>query len=140
VKKDPRVTVHGLRQLELRELKHMLCDKGAVEETEALHSGQQGDAAVYNLIASATPWVAGVIGLWLLKPRKGSTKRRKLTLVDEAGNVRSEEISTHVYSSESPSDTVVNALSKLFGLGTDAIREAIGATKEASGQTDQKTG
>ena len=119
------VIMHGLGTLEAHELERLLGRKASLREAEPLGSDQYGDAAVFDLIIQATPWVAGVIGLWLLKPRKGKTLRKKLTRTDDKGQVHETEIYLHEYASESPRDAVVKALSKLFGFGTDVVTKAI---------------
>lgn len=79
------ITIHNLGRLESRELERMLGSQVELQESREVSAGQQGDPSLFNLIASATPWVAGVVGLWLLKPRRGKTTVRKLTRVDESG-------------------------------------------------------
>lgn len=103
----------------------MLREKGELREAEPLHSGRHGDPAVFNLVATATPWVIGVIGLWLLKPRKGKTTRRKISRMDSNGQSQETEIFVHEYVSESPSEAVIKALSQLFGFGSDSVKKAI---------------
>jgi hypothetical protein len=84
-----------------------------------------------NLIATATPWVMGVVGLWLMKPRKGQTVKRKLTAMVD-GKLREEEIYIRVHQSESPSDVVAKALSKLFGVSPSAVVDAINQAQSES--------
>jgi hypothetical protein len=120
-----QVTLHELRRLESRELERLLGEHGLIQESDPLGDNRQGDAAVFNLIVNATPYVAGVIGFWLLKPRKGKTFRLKLTGTDDSSKLREADIYLHEYASESPTELVVNALSKFFGFGTDAVKKAI---------------
>jgi hypothetical protein len=119
------VTVHGLGQLEARELEALLGKSAKAEESQHLGNSQQGAAAAFQLIVQATPWVAGVLGLWLLKPRRGKTFHKKLTGRDHSGKLREEDIYVHEYEEDSPSEAVVEALSKLFGLGSGVIKKAI---------------
>jgi hypothetical protein len=119
------VIVHELGILEGRELKKLLRGEGRLQESDPLSAGQQGDAALLALAIQATPWAAGVVGLWLLKPRKGKTLRKTLTSTDEKGKVYREEIYIHEASSDSPSEAVVKALSKLFGFQKEIVEDAI---------------
>jgi hypothetical protein len=122
--------IHGLGKLEASELQRLLGSHATVQEDRPLGHTQQGDAAAFQLIVQATPWVAGIVGLWLLKPRKGKTTRRKLTRQDESGRLVEEEIYTHEYVSDSPSEAVVSALSNLFGFTSEAVKKAIANATE----------
>lgn len=122
---NPTVTIHGLGKLEASELQRLLDGNASVQESQTLGPTQHGDAAAFQLIVQATPWVAGIVGLWLLKPRKGKTTRRKLTRQEASGKVIQEDIYTHEYASDSPSEAVVSALSKLFGLKNELVKRAI---------------
>ena len=78
-----------------------------------------------HLISTITPYAIGVLGLWLMKPRKGKTEKRIITSKDTKGRTQQEEIYLHEYSSDSPSEAVVKALAKLFGLAPDVIAKAM---------------
>jgi hypothetical protein len=132
---SPTVTIHGLGKLEASELKRLLDGNATVQESQGLGHTQIGDAAAFQLIAQATPWVAGIVGLWLLKPRKGKTTRRKLTRQDESGRLVEENIYAHEYVSDSPSEAVVSALSKLFGLTNEVVKKAIENATRKQGKT-----
>ena len=119
------VTVHDLGQLESGELQEMIGEQAQLTETHRLDAFRQGDAATLNLIASATPWVIGVIGMWILKPRKGKTVRQKISRTDEAGRTYEVEVYLHQYQEDSPKTVVVNALAKLFGLRAEVVGQAI---------------
>ena len=120
------IIIHGLSQLESREVSRALgSTPSRIEETQPVGPGLQGDAAVVNLLTQATPWVVGVIGLWLMKPRTSKTTVRRLTRVDEQGKKHDAEVRISEYSEQSPSDAVVNALAKLFGWHTEAVAGAI---------------
>jgi len=124
--------VYGLSRLEALELQRGLragSETARIATSEALGSGQLGDAAVMNLITQATPWAMGVLALWLMKPRTMELVTRKLSCKDEHGQIHEETIRTSKYTESALETKVVQILAKLFGLHVDNVNAAVDLVK-----------
>jgi len=127
------VAVGGLGRLEAIELRTMLGSSGAVSESVSLAPDRQGDQAILNVVIQYTPYVLGVLGLWLLRHRDKKDFRRTLRVVEKDGSVREETVSYHDLSVKPPDEVVVKALAKLFTLNSDDVRAQI---QQAEASTD----
>jgi hypothetical protein len=113
---SPQIVIAGLGHLEAREIRKMLGDDASVKEAVSLRADQHGDLGTLDVIVQLTPYAIGVLGLWLLKPRKGKRLKKTIKYKDEKGKMREETVSYDEYSSTSPDKAVVSTLARLFGM------------------------
>lgn len=125
-----KISVIGIGRLEALELQQQLEGHANIVQTEGIPPDKQGDTAVLDLVIQFGPYAIGILGLWLLKPRKGKKMKQTIKITATDGSSREETIYFHETSSESPSEVVVNALSNLTGLGKHNILSQINNARE----------
>jgi hypothetical protein len=120
--------VENLGRADAAELQMLLKQKCSVRESATLAADKQGDMSSVDLIIRFGPTLIGVLGMWLMKPRKGRRFSRTLRVMDKDGRIREETIHFDDFSSDSPKDGIVNALSKLFGASKEDVQTKIEET------------